>query len=309
MSMSDTIRIGVYGTAYWAETVHLPALKNAPGFSLAGVFGRNVERCQALASQFDVQVFPDYATFLSSVDAVSFAVPPAAQAELALQAIRAGKHVLVEKPVAPTIEEAEAIGQAVYKAGVGAVCFLTRNFIPELRAFTEAMVADSPVSAHAQFFSSALTPGSPYAGSVWRQGHNASLWDIGPHLVTSLMNLFGPVVSIAATRREGGEFAGRLYHRTGRESAFVMNQRMPLGPLQEALIVETVTGEHRLENLQYDRVGAFRSAAALLQRAIAGEAEAKTAFNAAIDVVRVLAAAERSVEAGGSPETIPSAST
>jgi predicted dehydrogenase len=305
----DTLKIGVCGTAYWAETVHLPALSEAPGYRLAGVYGRNLERVAALAEQFGIPAFTDFNAFLDAQDAVSFAVPPAVQETLALQAVKAGKPVIVEKPVAPTVDGAEAIGEAVKAAGVSAVCFLTRNFIPELLDFTEKAMAKGVRTAKARFLSSALSPGSPYAGSVWRQERNATLWDVGPHLLTSLMNLLGPIKSLAVRRTMEGGLTADLQHCNGLTSSFEVNQRMPLGPLQEALIVQTDCGEMRLENLTYDRIAAFRRAAALLLRAVDGDARAKAAFDDAIHLVRILAAAEQSLTAGGTPTEVALVST
>lgn len=299
MSAPDILRIGVCGTAYWAEAVHLPALKEAPGFKLAGVFGRNAERVSALAGQFSIEPHGDFATFLDSVDAVSFAVPPAVQARLALQAIEAGKHVVLEKPVAPTIEEADAIRNAVLAAKTGAVCFLTRNFITELLEFTAKVRGMAPRSAKASFFSSALSAGSPYASSLWRQEKNAILWDVGPHLLTPLTNIFGPVEAIAVKWTEEGGIEARINHRDGRMSSFEASQKMAPGPLRESLTVDTDQGRIALEGLQYDRIAAFRQAAALLLQSVTGAPDAAASFDRAVDIVHVLAAAEQSLEAGG----------
>jgi Oxidoreductase family, NAD-binding Rossmann fold len=304
----DILRIGVCGTAHWAEAVHLPALKEAPGFRLAGVYGRNLERIATLAEKFGILAFADFDAFLDAHDAVSFAVPPAVQERLALQAVKAGKQVIVEKPVAPTVKGAEAIGVAVEASGVGAVCFLTRNFIPELLDFTRKAAAAGVRTAEARFLSSALSPGSPYAGSIWRQEPNSTVWDIGPHLLTSLMNLLGPVESLAVRRTAEGGLKADLRHSDGRTSSFDANQRMPLGPLQEALIAQTDRGEMRLENFQYDRIAALGRAAAQLRRAVAGDAGARAAFDHAIHLVRILAAAEQSLNAGGTPVAIALAS-
>src|SRR5689334_16761447 len=135
--MADNFRIGVCGTGYWAETVHLPALQDVSGFTLGGVYGRNLEHTRALAARFGLRSFENFDDFCDAHDAVSFAVPPAVQESLALQALKAGKHVILEQPVAPTVDGAETIRAAAKAVGVGAACFLTRNFIPDLRDFTQ----------------------------------------------------------------------------------------------------------------------------------------------------------------------------
>ncbi len=83
-----TIRFGVCGTAHWAETVHLPALRQAAGVDLVALCGRNPARVEALSRRFGVTGFTDFTAMLDCVDAVAFAVPPAVQAVMALQAAR-----------------------------------------------------------------------------------------------------------------------------------------------------------------------------------------------------------------------------
>ncbi|WP_316980288.1 Gfo/Idh/MocA family protein [Shumkonia mesophila] len=297
------LRVGMCGSAYWAETVHLPALKNATGLELAGLFGRNQDRISELAHRFRIRPYERFEDLLDAVDIVSFAVPPAVQAKLALQAAQAGKHIIVEKPLALGVDEAEAIEAAVTSADLGAVCFLTRDFISDLQDFTAQAVAASPRTARAIFFSSVLSNGSPYAESEWRKDRNATLWDIGPHLLSSLMSIFGPADSVSARRTDTGGIAGILYHSSGKTSDFEANQRVPFGR-QELLTVETAQGQKELNLLQYDRVAAFGRALNRLARAIAGDNAARKAFGKAVDVVRVLSAAERSLEACGTPQEI-----
>ena len=69
------------------------------------------------------------------MDAVAFAVPPETQAELALVAVNAGKHLLLDKPVALTVAAANALRDAATAAGVASVVFFTDRFADESRAW------------------------------------------------------------------------------------------------------------------------------------------------------------------------------
>ena len=69
------------------------------------------------------------------MDAVAFAVPPHVQAPLAVRAAEAGKHLLLEKPVALSVADADAVVTAVEKAGVASVVFFTWRFNREIRAW------------------------------------------------------------------------------------------------------------------------------------------------------------------------------
>src|SRR5512142_186287 len=94
------LRFGVAGTGYWAETVHLSALSAHPDATLVGVWGRSPEKAEALARNFGIASFRRFDEMLDQIDALSIALPPQIQAGLALAAANAGKHLLLEKPLA-----------------------------------------------------------------------------------------------------------------------------------------------------------------------------------------------------------------
>src|SRR5690349_13339385 len=99
------LRIGVCGTGYWADLVHLPALLATEGIELVGVQGRNRDRVSELANKYEIKAFDDFDRMLGEVDAVSFVIPPSVQSGLALEAARRGKHLLLEKPVAMNLAD------------------------------------------------------------------------------------------------------------------------------------------------------------------------------------------------------------
>ena len=69
------------------------------------------------------------------MDAVAFAVPPHMQAPLAIRAAEAGKHLLLEKPIALSADDADKLAAAVEEAGVASVVFFTWRFNTEIRAW------------------------------------------------------------------------------------------------------------------------------------------------------------------------------
>src|SRR5712691_1871436 len=106
----QALRFGLVGTGYWARIAHAPALGSALGsgqgpgedIEFAAVWGRNFPAAVVLADRYGVTAHRDFAEFLAEVDAVAFAVPPDVQSPLAVQAAQAGKHLLLEKPIAVT---------------------------------------------------------------------------------------------------------------------------------------------------------------------------------------------------------------
>ena len=103
------MRFGLVGTGPWAEIAHGPGLLAAEGQELRGVWGRRFDRAQEVAGALGVAAYDDLGALLDDVDAVAFAVPPDVQATLALRAARAGKHLLLDKPVATTADAAREL--------------------------------------------------------------------------------------------------------------------------------------------------------------------------------------------------------
>ena len=107
---SEGIRIGVVGVGYWGSK-HLRVPLSTTGVAtVVGVeqrFAGNDDIPQQL--DFDVAGYTDIEHALPNVDPVPIATPPSTHAQLSLQAIEAGKHVLVEKPLATTSVEAQLV--------------------------------------------------------------------------------------------------------------------------------------------------------------------------------------------------------
>src|SRR3569833_1599304 len=97
------LRFGLLGTGHWAAEAHGAALARHPGVEFAGVWGRNPAKSADLAGRYGVRAYDSVNALLSDVDAVAVAVPPDVQADLALRAANAGKHLLLDKPVAFTV--------------------------------------------------------------------------------------------------------------------------------------------------------------------------------------------------------------
>jgi predicted dehydrogenase len=91
---------------------HARILREVPGAEMAGVYDDDPARLEKVAGELGVRAFRSRDELLESVDAAVIAVPTTVHAEVALAAIDAGVHLLIEKPIAHTLEEAEAIVDA-----------------------------------------------------------------------------------------------------------------------------------------------------------------------------------------------------
>src|SRR4051794_41254014 len=106
------MRFGVLGTGHWARAVHAAALAGHPSAELVGVWGRDLAKAKAVGAEFDVAGYADLDALLGDVDAVAIALPPDVQAPLAVRAAEAGKHLLLEKPIALDVAAADRVVSA-----------------------------------------------------------------------------------------------------------------------------------------------------------------------------------------------------
>jgi predicted dehydrogenase len=116
---SDGIRIGVVGVGYWGSK-HVRVLRSTTGVaSVVGIDERFAGTDDPVRQvDCDLVGYSTITEALSSVDALVIATNPSSHARLGMEAIEAGKHVLIEKPLATTSTEARALVQAADAAGV-----------------------------------------------------------------------------------------------------------------------------------------------------------------------------------------------
>lgn len=188
------MRFGVLGTGYWAQEIHATSLARHPDAELVGVWGRDLAKAQAVGAHFDVEGYDDLDALLSQIDAVSFSLPPDVQARLAVRAAEAGKHLLLEKPIALTVEDAERMVDAVRANGVASVVFFTFRFQPATASWL-AQAARTTLAGGAGSWLATLA-GSHF-DTPWRRQYGA-LWDIGPHALSLFVPALGPVTAVQA---------------------------------------------------------------------------------------------------------------
>lgn len=112
------IKVAIIGCGKISEVRHAPEYKENPNCELVGYYDMDSNRAQALADQFGGRVFATLDELLASdVDAVSVCVANVYHAETAIKALKAGKHVLCEKPMATTLEDCGAMVTAAKDAG------------------------------------------------------------------------------------------------------------------------------------------------------------------------------------------------
>lgn len=98
--MSQSVRVGVVSTSWWADKMFLPALKSHAQADVVAICGRNRTRAEEMAGKYGVRaVFADYRKMIEQggLDAVIVGVPDDLHYEVTMQALHAGLHVLCEQ--------------------------------------------------------------------------------------------------------------------------------------------------------------------------------------------------------------------
>ena len=113
------IRIGVAGCGKIAQVRHLPEYQARADVQICGLFDLNQERTWALAEEYGAAAYATYEEMLADprIDAISVCSANVAHADMTVAALRAGKHVLCEKPMATTLADCERMVAAARESG------------------------------------------------------------------------------------------------------------------------------------------------------------------------------------------------
>jgi predicted dehydrogenase len=136
------MRVGIVGAGTMGE-VHAAAWQ-ATDAELVGFMSLHRAQSEALARRYNAKSFADYPELLDRVDIVDICVPTSLHRSLVLPAAAAHRHVVCEKPIALTLEDAEAMIQACNQAGVRLFVGMVLRFFPQYR-LAKQLVANGQV--------------------------------------------------------------------------------------------------------------------------------------------------------------------
>jgi predicted dehydrogenase len=291
-----TLRLGLVGTGYWARVTHAPALSSTEGIQLTSVWGRAADAAAELAAAHGATAYSDFDAFLRSVDAVAFSVPPDIQAPLAIKAASAGKHLLLEKPVALTTGEADALVTAA--ENVATVVFFTARFESATRAWLAQTDAQQGwMGGSATWLGRALTESGPF-NTAWRRAKGA-LWDVGPHAVSLLWATLGPVARVTADHGKADITHLILHHESGVTSTVTVTLSAPESAASFDLYLWGEPGKSALPPPEQDAVACLRTALTELAAATGTQERPRHPCGVSFgrDVVRVLSSAQAQLDA------------
>jgi predicted dehydrogenase len=201
------LRIAVAGCGYWGSK-HVRVLHATEGVEEVAVVDSREDRVRQLARSYtSASWHTALGPALAEVDAVVVATPPSTHVTVALQAIEAGKHVLVEKPLAPTAAGAGLLASAAAAAGVVLMVGHTFEYNPAVRKLRE-LVQDGELGEVYYIDSARLNLG------LYQNDVNVVL-DLAPHDISIINHVLGrkPVAAQA--------WASRHAHRRFEDVAYL----------------------------------------------------------------------------------------
>jgi predicted dehydrogenase len=235
------LNIGLIGFGRIAELVHLRTLMSLPGVVVGGVSEHDPKRMQQVWQRAPhAGTFANYHDMLrdSEVEAVVICLPPAQHADAAIAAFQSGKHVYIEKPIAPSLEEAQAVHtawRASGKVGMMGFNFRCHPLYQQLRALIRAGTYGAVMGASSLFTTQARQI------PIWKEKRATGggiLLDLASHHVDLVGYLFpDPIMGVSAFEHSSQSEADNA----------TLALRLESGALIQSLFSSTSVNAHRFE--------------------------------------------------------------
>lgn len=142
------LKIGVLGAGHLGK-IHIKCIQQAADtYQLAGFYDSDPANAKRIAETFGIQAFNSVDDLIAAVDVVDIVTPTPSHYELARQAMEAGKHIFIEKPLTHTVEQAEALVELARQTGVKVQVGHVERFNPALLALDHMPLNPMFIEAH-----------------------------------------------------------------------------------------------------------------------------------------------------------------
>ena len=141
------LKVGVLGAGHLGK-IHLRLLNQSEKYELVGFFDPSEENATKVAKEFGYKKFDSISDLIKEVDVVDIVTPTLQHFECAKQSIEAGKHIFIEKPIATTVEEAEAIIELANKYNVKGQVGHVERFNPAFTAVKDKISNPMFIETH-----------------------------------------------------------------------------------------------------------------------------------------------------------------
>jgi predicted dehydrogenase len=223
------VKLGIIGCGIAARDLHWPALKELPDqFEIVAVCNHTEPKAKEFSRMVgNVPYVLDYKKVLAmpEVEAVDIILPIELNCQVVTEVAKAGKHILVEKPLAANLREAEnlvALEKGYNKVTMVAEHFRYRSIFRQIKSYIAAGEIGSPYAAFWNSFGF-VDENNKYAQTKWRIQHQypgGFVTDSGVHNIAALRDLFGDVTGI-------GSFTKTVNRAVGEVDSFSMQFTTP----------------------------------------------------------------------------------
>lgn len=141
------LKIGVLGAGHLGK-IHIRLLNESSRYELVGFFDTDPSYAATVESEFGYTFFNNYSDLLDQVDVIDIVTPTLSHFEMAKQAIEAGKHVFLEKPITHNVEEAETLIALAKKHQVKGQVGHVERFNPAFKSVVELLDNPMFIEAH-----------------------------------------------------------------------------------------------------------------------------------------------------------------
>ncbi|MBZ0315660.1 MAG: Gfo/Idh/MocA family oxidoreductase [Anaerolineae bacterium] len=201
--MIDPVDVGIVGTSWWADSMHLPALAHHPHAKIDAICGRDVNKAKHMAERWHIPyVYADYHDMIEDrrLDAVVISTSNDAHYPIAMEAMQAGLHVLCEKPLAMTYAQAKEMADFATAHHLKTLVPFTYGFMPTSR-FLKELIDDGYIG-HPYHLNMRYYTGYARNGEYqWRfdlgKAGAGVVGDLGTHFFYIAQMLYGDVKSVS----------------------------------------------------------------------------------------------------------------
>ncbi|MDY6865677.1 MAG: Gfo/Idh/MocA family oxidoreductase [Halobacteriota archaeon] len=208
------MRIGVIGAGIQAKVAHLPAYSKIDGVEIIGIADVNKKSAEQLSKRYNIpHVYQGYKDLINNqnIDLISICTPHNLHKQMAIECAKAGKHILIEKPMATTVKDAEEIIHIAKDNNVKLCGVQNYRFFHSIqeskRRIDRGRIGDV-ISLHGygHVFQSFGSRSIPW---IFQEGSAGIIEDFGAHLIdiALYLNNFNKIKKVFAL---GGNFGGNL---------------------------------------------------------------------------------------------------
>ncbi|MDY6781855.1 MAG: Gfo/Idh/MocA family oxidoreductase [Cyanobacteriota bacterium] len=202
--VESKIGIAIVGTGF-GQKIHIPGFQNHHRTEVVAVYHRDLEKAKAIADSHNIPHASDNLEELvgrSQIDAVSISTPPFLHYDMAKTVLNAKKHLLLEKPMAMSVEETQELYRLAQQQGVIAAADFEFRFVPAWQYFAEHLqqnyVGRKRLIKIDWLVASRANPERPWNWYARKDKGGGALGAVGSHAFDYIAWLFGPVKRLCA---------------------------------------------------------------------------------------------------------------